>query len=136
MEKFGAISVPVPGEAASQPSSSSIRSGVQPVVPTTEWMPLAVQNSRLRITESGWVSSTATSAPVLVSSPRSESRPRAATSSRSGAASTALTASEPIRPLAPMTATRSVMSSSFPTSNERAGRSARYERTGSGEQAA
>ena len=39
MEKLGAMSTPVSGEAASQPFSCARRSSVQPVVPTTAWMP-------------------------------------------------------------------------------------------------
>src|SRR6478735_7019902 len=109
MEKLGAISTPVSGEAASQPPSCVRRSSVQPVVPTTAWMPWLRQYSRLSITEAGVVSSTATWAPDSASASRPSPRPRAATSSMSSAASTARTASEPIRPLAPRTATRSLL---------------------------
>ena len=64
MEKLGAMSTPVSGDAASQPFSCARRSSVQPVVPTTAWMPCRTQKSRLSITEAGVVSSTATWAPV------------------------------------------------------------------------
>lgn len=39
MEKFGAMSTPVSGEPESQVFSCASRSSVQPVVPTTAWMP-------------------------------------------------------------------------------------------------
>ncbi len=58
MEKFGAMSTPVSGDWASQPVSCARRSSVQPVVPTTAWMPWRTQKSRLPITEAGVVSST------------------------------------------------------------------------------
>ena len=109
MEKFGAMSTPVSGEAASQVFSCARRSSVQPVVPTTAWMPWRTQKSRLPITEAGVVSSTATWAPASASVSSLSPRPRAATSSMSSAASTARTASEPMRPLAPRTATRSLL---------------------------
>ena len=105
------MSTPVSGERG-QPAASSCarRSSVQPVVPTTAWMPCRTQKSRLPITEAGVVSSTATWAPASASGlqlvapaerrrpapcPRRPRRPR--------------TASAPIRPLAPRTATRSLL---------------------------
>ena len=109
MEKFGAMSTPVSGEASSQPLSCARRSSVQPVVPTTRVDAVPTQKSRLPITEAGVVSSTATWAPVSARVSSLSPRPRAATSSMSSAASTARTASEPIRPLAPRTATRSLL---------------------------
>ena len=57
----------------------------------------------------GVVSSTATWAPASASVSSLSPRPRAATSSMSSAASTARTASEPMRPWAPRTATRSLL---------------------------
>lgn len=109
MEKLGATSTPVPGEPASSVLSCARRSSVQPVVPTTAWMPWRTQKSRLPITAEGAVSSTTTWAPASTRASRSSSRSRAATRSMSSAASTARAASEPIRPLAPRTATRSLV---------------------------
>lgn len=43
MEKFGAMSTPVSGEASSHAVSCARRSSVQPVVPTTAWMPWRTQ---------------------------------------------------------------------------------------------
>ena len=113
MEKFGAMSTPVSGEAESQVSSRASRSSVHPVVPTTAWMPCRTQKSRLSITDAGVVSSTITWVPVPVRVSSRSPRPSAATSSMSSAASTARTASEPMRPLAPRTATRSLLMCSF-----------------------
>lgn len=53
MEKFGAMSTPVSGDWASHPFSFARRSSVQPVVPTTAWMPCRTQKSRLSMTEAG-----------------------------------------------------------------------------------
>ena len=60
MEKFGATRTPTSGAAASHRRTVSSRSSSKPVVPTTAWMPWAMQCSRLAITASGWVKSTAT----------------------------------------------------------------------------
>src|SRR5690606_37056464 len=105
MAKFGTTSTPVDGSSPSQERTSASRSSVMPLVPTTTWMPLSTQNRTLSITESGWVRSTATCAPLSTSAERSSPRLISATSSVSGASPIARTASEPIRPRAPSTAT-------------------------------
>src|SRR5690606_14390156 len=109
MEKLGAMRTPTPGNWSSQPFSCARRSSVQPVVPTTAWMPCRTQKSRLPITEAGVVSSTTTWASASTRVSSLSPLPRAATSSMSSAASTARTASDPMRPLAPRTATRSLL---------------------------
>ena len=83
--KFGAITAPVPGEASSQARTWSNLAASKPVVPTTGWIPAPIRNSRLPITDSGCVKSTATWAPAATSSWRSSPTSRLATSSRSGA---------------------------------------------------
>ncbi|MPM60980.1 hypothetical protein SDC9_107834 [bioreactor metagenome] len=100
----------VPGWAASQPRTVSSRSGVKPVVPTTQCTPCEMAHSRLPITTSGTVKSTTTSA--AATGPRSSPWSTVAPSTRSGAASTAATTSRPIRPLAPNTATVVIICSS------------------------
>src|SRR5699024_2477624 len=68
-------------------------------------MPCAMQYSKFPMTESGWVKSTTTSAPLRDSSSKESSRPIVATSSRSSLASTPSTTACPTRPLAPSTPT-------------------------------
>jgi hypothetical protein len=61
MLKLGAISTPTPGgPSASQPRTSSSRSSVNPVVPTTACIPATMHACRFPSTASGWVKSTAT----------------------------------------------------------------------------
>ena len=59
--KFGAMSTETSGFVASQSCTCAMRSSVNPVVPTTAWIPLSMRNFRLSITTSGWVKSTTTS---------------------------------------------------------------------------
>ena len=89
-----------PGAAASQPLSiGQPLLGPKPVVPTTAWIPWARQNSRLPITASGWVKSTATWAPASTSELQRQSprRPRPPVPGPS-AASTAAHTSGPSGP--------------------------------------
>ena len=58
--KFGAISAPTFGLAASHDLTFSNFALSKPVVPTTTLIPFFIANSRLPITESGWVKSTTT----------------------------------------------------------------------------
>src|SRR6185312_1906267 len=105
--KLGAISTPVPGCCSSNSTSEARLASSQPVVPTTAWMPCSTANRTLASVLSGVVRSTTTRAPAETSSSRESPRFSTATSSRSGADSMAATASLPIRPPAPSTATAS-----------------------------
>ena len=106
MEKLGATTTPVRRPSSCVRSRAS-RSGVNPVVPTTAWMPRSMHQVRLSITASGWVKSTTTSA--ASTGPRSSPASTAATRVRSSACSTARHTAAPIWPAAPKTATRVVM---------------------------
>src|SRR5437763_9900722 len=68
-------------------------------------MPCSMSSSRLPMTDSGLVKSTATVAPEATNPSAENPTSSEATSSRSSAAVTALQTSEPIRPAAPRTAT-------------------------------
>ena len=104
--KFGAISTPTSVRSASWPRSAVSDSSVQPVVPTTAWMPWSTNQRTLSAVTEGTVRSIATSACASLMAERSSPRPMRATSSRSGASPTARQAAAPIRPEAPSTATR------------------------------
>ena len=58
--KLGAMRTPTSGRAAHQPATTDSLSSVNPVVPTTAWIPDSMANSRVAITASGVVKSTMT----------------------------------------------------------------------------
>ena len=107
--KFGAISTPTCGCSSRSSRKDSTRSSVQPVVPTTACTPCSTAKRTFVAVAVGTVKSTIISALVSTSFSRESSRPKAATNSRSGASVIALTASDPIRPDAPRTATRRIL---------------------------
>src|SRR4029450_10072848 len=106
MPKLGAMSTPTPGTRDSHRRTVSSRSLSKPVVPTTAWTPSSMQRSRLPMTASGWVKSTATCAAESASKDSGSSTSMLATRALSGASSTPRQPSVPIRPAAPSTATR------------------------------
>ncbi|CAB4768494.1 unannotated protein [freshwater metagenome] len=103
--KFGAIKAPTFGCLLSRVFKCSIFLSSNPVVPTTTCMPLFIANSKFFITESGVVKSTIISVPVWINLSRASSISSAALKVKSVAALIAATASVPILPLAPSTAT-------------------------------
>ena len=107
--KFGAISTPTCGCSSRSSRKDSTRSSVQPVVPTTACTPCSTAKRTFVSVALGTVKSTIISALVSTSFSRESSRPKAATNSKSGASVIALTASDPIRPDAPRTATRRIL---------------------------
>ena len=107
--KFGAMSTPRGPEpvCSCRPSRTRARrSSSHPVVPTTTLTPRARQRRTLSSEESGTLNSTTTSAPPR--SPSSSPMSKRPTSSRSSAPVTASHTVDPIRPAAPITATRTV----------------------------
>src|SRR4051812_10223763 len=106
MPKFGAMITPSSGLGVSHSATVASFRSSKPVVPTTQWMLLSMQNRMLSMTTSGRVKSTTTSAPASATLNSQSPASTIATSSRSSAALTALTTSVPIRPRAPRTPTR------------------------------
>src|SRR5215475_12014276 len=104
--KFGATRMPRSGRSALHCRTVSSRSGVNPEVPTTQWIPLSSAHRMLSSTTSGWVKSTTTWAPASETENSQSPASTMATTSRSSTASTARTTSAPIRPRAPTTPTR------------------------------
>ena len=107
--KFGAMSTLPAPSAPHHWRTWERRSSSKPVVPTTAWMPLRMQKSRLPMTAPGVVKSTTTCAPASTSICRSSPWSTRATSSRSSAASTPSHTAEPTRPFAPSTPTLMAM---------------------------
>src|SRR5215212_37738 len=103
--KLGAMTTPTSGLGSSHSATVASLASSKPVVPTTQWMLLSMQNRMLSMTTSGRVKSTTTCAPALARSNSQSPSSTIATSSRSSAALTALTTSVPIRPRAPSTPT-------------------------------
>ena len=127
MPKFGAMSTPVPGEASSQSRSCAGARRSSRWCRRRRGCRGVRRSSRLPMTDVRVRS--ARRRPGRRPRPAASSlspRPSAATSSMSSAASTARTASEPIRPWAPRTATRSLLIVLFlrTSSRLRAGRAA------------
>src|SRR6476646_4024751 len=106
MPKLGATTTPTFGACCSHSRTVANRSSVNPVVPTTAWIPWSIANRRLSMTTSGWVKSTSTWAPASATLNSQSPASTIATSSRSDAASTALQTCCPIRPREPSTPTR------------------------------
>src|SRR3954452_4368143 len=105
MPKFGAMITPRSGFGSSHSATVASFPSSKPVVPTTQWMSLSMQNRMLSMTTSGRVKSTTTWAPASATLNSHSPASTMATSSRSSAALTALTTSVPIRPRAPSTPT-------------------------------
>src|SRR4051812_33375592 len=105
MPKLGAMTTPTSGLGRSHSATVASLASSKPVVPTTQWMLLSMQNRMLSMTTWGRVKSTTTCAPALAMSKSQSPSSTMATSSRSSAALTAFTTSVPIRPRAPRTPT-------------------------------
>ena len=116
IEKLAATMQFGPPSPNSSPNAAR-SSSVNPVVPTTAWMPCIASQGTVRRAESATVKSTTTSAPASANALGSAEivRPSivvpaapgstAATSSRSGSSATARQTVAPIRPPAPLTPT-------------------------------
>ena len=89
MAKFGAIRTAVVRDSSSQAFTWPRRSSVNPVVPTTAWIPLSIKNFRLSITTSGCVKSMTTSVWLSVNRLSGSPASTPAVNLRSSAASTA-----------------------------------------------
>ena len=107
--KLGAMSTPTPGCSPRSCFSELSRSSSQPVVPTTACMPCSTAKRTFASVAVGTVRSMMTSALTSSSFVSGSALPSAATRSISAAVLTARTASDPMRPFAPSTATRHIL---------------------------